>query len=662
MSFIRPEDRRARLRRTSETTASSSSLTDNEIAQIDAINNTSSYCRTLFFSYLALGATLFILVSGTTHEDLLRETPVKMPLFDIGVPLLTFYVVAPFLFALFHFNLLNKLSQLRMQIEDMGDIERGLIRERLFPFDYTLLIGGFGKNQRENIVLWAIVGPALYFLPVALIIYTQYKFLAYHSTPITTWHSFLVLLSVASLALFHAGSESPAQLTVAALRRYAIALTIWASSGFFLTPPDSWIDKSITKNLWEDVEAVGMYRNLELPGRTFWASDPPPEIIAAYIEKYGPDDPKVEEARVRYGHPMDLRGRDLRYAVLFSASLIGAHMEGAQLQRANISSAQLQGASLRNARLQGARLFNTRLQSADLGHAELQRVRMDNALLQGADLSRAQLNEALLSQAQLQGADLIFADLRGASLRFAELQAARLRKTQLQGADLSYANLESADLEEAALQGATLLWARLQGADLEGAGLQGADLRFTQLQSASFINTFINLADFTEAEAWKPSNAEREAFWTRLRKLAEDLPDGYGRRMQREIDKASERPLVPDFGPSESLHLRVAGSLAGTGPAFAGWSGDNKGNYRYMLHQFLGNLSCESSAAVSNGIARSRADNSPDGVMLARALVEHQCTDGQALSERLSIEAKIWLARIIARDDKRLAAEAAEKD
>src|ERR1051326_6722244 len=80
---------------------------------IASINEAAGYCRTLWATFIGYEATIFILVSSTTQDDLLRETPIKLPLFNVesGIPLLLFFVISPLLLVLFHLNLLLKLDR-----------------------------------------------------------------------------------------------------------------------------------------------------------------------------------------------------------------------------------------------------------------------------------------------------------------------------------------------------------------------------------------------------------------------------------------------------------------------------------------------------------------------------------------------------------------------
>jgi acid phosphatase type 7 len=153
---------------------------------------------------------------------------------------------------------------------------------------------------------------------------------------------------------------------------------------------------------------------------------------------------------------INLRGRDLNYAILWGADPKKADLKGARLNRANVVGADLRGTDL----------SETQLQGADIRRAQLQGAILAKAQLQGAILAEAQLQGAIFEEAQLQGAIFEGAQLQGANLGVGELDF-----TKLQGADFYQANLQGADLSGAELQGADLRWANLQGADLSGAGI-----------------------------------------------------------------------------------------------------------------------------------------------------------------------------------------------
>ncbi|MGI9413758.1 MAG: pentapeptide repeat-containing protein [Hyphomicrobiales bacterium] len=143
---------------------------------------------------------------------------------------------------------------------------------------------------------------------------------------------------------------------------------------------------------------------------------------------------------------LQIRGRDLRFAVL----------DRSDLRRANLFGSDLRGASAIATRLDHARFQKAKLQGANLREAKLQGANLREGKLQGANLGLAKLQGADLTGAKLQGADLLGAKLQGATLRRAELQGADLLGAKLQGADIAWAQMQGADLLGAKLQGATL--------------------------------------------------------------------------------------------------------------------------------------------------------------------------------------------------------------
>jgi hypothetical protein len=61
---------------------------------LEAVNNAASTVRTLFF-YLLLGTYIGIIIGSTTHEQLLRVSPVTLPLLNVQLPITAFYKYTP---------------------------------------------------------------------------------------------------------------------------------------------------------------------------------------------------------------------------------------------------------------------------------------------------------------------------------------------------------------------------------------------------------------------------------------------------------------------------------------------------------------------------------------------------------------------------------------
>lgn len=103
---------------------------------------------------------------------------------------------------------------------------------------------------------------------------------------------------------------------------------------------------------------------------------------------------------------LDLKGVDLRHALLRDADLTGSNLKRAKLEDADLAGAVLIGANLQEADLT----------DATLDHADLSKANLRSAKLTGALLMDAVATEAIFSSADLRKAVLKGADLTGAYL------------------------------------------------------------------------------------------------------------------------------------------------------------------------------------------------------------------------------------------------------
>jgi uncharacterized protein YjbI with pentapeptide repeats len=120
------------------------------------------------------------------------------------------------------------------------------------------------------------------------------------------------------------------------------------------------------------------------------------------------------------------------------------------------------------------------LRAADIRFADATR-----AFVVGADITRANLQGIYFYSAVLRHADLTWADLREAFIYEADLRHAILRNADLRAADLSRSNLAGANLQNARLEGTNFEDAILTKTDLSSADLSAAKgLTLRQLEAA----------------------------------------------------------------------------------------------------------------------------------------------------------------------------------
>src|ERR1700730_18443078 len=74
-------------------------------AQQASVNHASSRAGALWISFLTFAAYLTVTAGSVTHEMMLRDAPIKLPVLNVELPIFAFFVIVPFFFVLFHFYL-----------------------------------------------------------------------------------------------------------------------------------------------------------------------------------------------------------------------------------------------------------------------------------------------------------------------------------------------------------------------------------------------------------------------------------------------------------------------------------------------------------------------------------------------------------------------------
>jgi hypothetical protein len=152
---------------------------------------------------------LAIATGTTTHRMLFLESPLNLPVLNIPLPLLAFYILTPVIFVVFHFYMLLNLVLLARTAKSFEDAlaralpEDGEPRENFrMRIENTLfvqlLVGG--RLEREGINAKLLNWMALITLalaPVALLLFLEIMFLPYHSEWRTWLHRGLLALDLA---------------------------------------------------------------------------------------------------------------------------------------------------------------------------------------------------------------------------------------------------------------------------------------------------------------------------------------------------------------------------------------------------------------------------------------------------------------------------------
>jgi uncharacterized protein YjbI with pentapeptide repeats len=512
----------------------------------NALNEAAGKASVLWTTFITFQLYLAIAFGSVTHRDLFLETSIKLPLLNVDLSLIGFFVVAPLLLVIFHFYLFLQLLGLASKAKDYNTLlvdaapaasDRRYLRQRLDVFPILQFLAG-PSDQRTGFrgySLRLMAWITLVATPVLILLQAQVTFLPYHREWIVWLQRVAVLIDLALIWYFWIHLRSDDEPINGVLRKAwmylggAGTLCVVIFSTYLATFPGEWIKthlpepSSLQALLFEgDVDKVsGRLRSI-FSNR-----------LVLTDQSFVIDPEKLDKITVSHS----FRGRDLRLAVLRSTDLRKADFTGAQLQGASLDFARLQGAELNEAQLQGASLFGAQLQGARLAKAQLQ----------GASLEIVTLQNAVLNEAQLQGASLFFAFLQGASLEKVQLQGARLDNAHLQGASLELVTLQGALLDGAELQGARLHRASLQGASLKDASLQGAEL-LNVLVWRAFGTPNLDLANLANIDAHQKPWKDNETFGEWRDAIANSVPEGPRR------DQAIERLAVLDPGKKEREH------------------------------------------------------------------------------------------------------------
>ncbi len=618
----------------------------NPYSLLEAVNASSDTAHTGWLIFLAIMTYLVIAVAGVTHEALLLETPVQLPILQVNIQLKQFFQFAPIVLVLFHLGILSQLVLLARKAHEFDQAIRYLemsnrrthpLRLELHNFFLVQAIAGPQRSLVMSAFLNLISWLTIVILPVVLLLYMQVAFLPYHDVTTTWINRIFLTIDIAGLFLIGVFLLRAETSFLQAFLRTTIThpLSVFATtlvlavvaylSYFAATVPGERLD--LIGQKFTSLTSPAGARNVHQSGFAlpFLDASSDDALFGIFRRNLVVTDSDLAQDREEGSNDktLRLRGRDLRFAKLdrtnlSKADLTGAKLDGASLVGANLENASIacaepdivllsdnriaarcasaRGVDLSRARLDGAKLWGIDLTAAKLDEAQLEGAELSNALLIGASLSNAHLDKAdMTGGVKAQGANLLNASLQGADLTGAQLQLADLSSASLQGAVLNFAQLDGAVLRDANLDASSLHQTRLMGVDMQGMKMTGSDLRGAVIwltEPPAWDST--GLTDLTELAVRAPSDAERAALSASLARLT-DADDR--QRGEDLVRKLSEK----DATWTGTLDQQRWQSWVGASPVPPAL------NYTSDLTTYLTKQMCSarwSNGAVATGIAR----------------------------------------------------------
>lgn len=697
----------------------------NPYSLLEAVNTSSDRTHTSWLIFIGLMIYILIAVAGVSHQDLLLNSKISLPMVQVQVELKQFFLFAPMVLVVVHLGAIMQLVMLArktiefdkaMRLLEVSDRRGHPLRLELHNFFFVQAIAGPARSRVLSLSLHLMTWLTLVILPVLLLLFIQTSFIPYHDTIVTWVHRIMLQIDIGLLILigvflvrsetsfFRAFMHSALQNPLSFMFSTIVFAYVTFFSFFVATIPDQPLAKFADKLGLvvydkEDEQKQDPWLGFSISpfggkgiGGLFWRFDRNLVVTGADL---------VKEKDVAAGdRTIDLRGRDLRYAVLnrtdlrqadlTRARLIGAKLQGTDLRGADLREADLTGASLVRAEMQGVKMACRRasaVNSADLATNEAKRAELRReagcalassadfsfANLQGANLFGLDLNyakfrnsnltDANLQSARMQGVDFFSAQLRRVDMaNEVSLQGAIFRQAKLQGANLESAHLAGADFSNAFMQGAVLHWAFLDGAKFNSAELQGADLSGTSLYAADFGNAKLQGADLKGAALWGTKGPKAtDVYLAKMKDIAIAPPDRASLQTikdQLKVIKDDQlRALI-----SRSLQPVLVSeqrSQWADSPAKRSWDGmlgpsiadpaDAVTNYKGQVTSYLTELMCtglRSQRGRAAGVVRQAIrvwDFRGDAAMIHQRLHTGNCDNAKAVPSKLVDDLKASL-------------------
>ena len=391
-----------------------------------------------------------IAVAGVSHEDLLLEKAVHLPILGVPIPQVQFFQFAPIFLLLFHLGLISQLVLLARKTLEFDSSVRQLeptrrrthpLRLELHNFFFVQGIAGPHRSAIMSLFLHSMSWLTLAILPVVLLLFIQMSFLPYHDAVITWTHRIALLLDIGVLILIGVFLTRAETSFFQAFWRTSIShpfsllmtatvLTFVAIFSFVVgTIPGENLDIAVRKMFRLDAKQKAAHGGpAYLHGFTIpflWGSADGSLFGFFHRNLIVTDIDLVVDKDVTPGErSLSLRGRDLRFA---------------KLDRSDLHQADMTGVNLQGASLVGTDLSRVRLNCQD-----------ETELLLGEGRDKAKCASA-------RNADFTGAKLVGAQMTGIDLSGAKLENTNLEGAILKFA------FSKAAISGTPICARRTDG-------------------------------------------------------------------------------------------------------------------------------------------------------------------------------------------------------
>ena len=494
---------------------------------------------------------LYILISVLGTSDLMLLLPehmFKMPLINFDLDLISFYILAPIMLFLLHFNILFNYNMYLKKVDIHNNkFDMETIDPSVYGYAYTLANSGIG-GFLINLFLWIWI----YIIPLIVLIFIYLRFADYHDHWITLFHLLIVFgdIIIIFLSFYYNNIHLKHQQTSIRFLSYIFRILLFLvfilgelHYSFIFAPVIKKMDPRIKLVLDKkncDTNISQMYnfiftkdKNITMPANCF------PRLVvnetemakishsALYLPRSLVENDnknrkqsnieKEKQLILEYGTRSNLAHRNLRYANLYGSILTRADLSHSDLRASDLRKSHLQATKLIDAKLQHAQLIGAKLNKADLEDANLTNANLTGAVIKNAQLSKSTLNNATMNGAKLEKSDFLKANLTSANFINANLPYSIFSEANLTSAIFIKANLTSANFIKATLSNSSFYEADLTSAKFKEANLSHSMFFKANLTSAKFKDANLSHSDFSKANLasakFKDANLSHSIFY-----------------------------------------------------------------------------------------------------------------------------------------------------
>ncbi|WP_409306785.1 pentapeptide repeat-containing protein [Pectobacterium sp. B1J-3] len=400
-----------------------------------------------FLVYIFLLTYVLIIVSSTTDlQLLLEEKGIILPLLNIHVSLVGFYIIAPLLILFIHANLILHALITCKKLRSLNDTYNSLVPD--IKIKNNILDIAILSNNNFHSKTYKVLANILYIYAAPIVLsVTFFRFSDYQSTTIFILHLAILSLDLACIIIFSKSfnkkpsrvknrNEMPNSILLpfgynktlnylVHIFLFFIIIKAVVCWDVFIRDWGDSFSKNIIYHYYNDTDDDGSINDfygllpiIKIDRTTQIAKSEDSKFFGTNILMK--DSSSLHNFLTR-GMSVDLRNRSLRYAALpmqnlprvwfTNSELQGANLLFSQLQGVVLSDTQLQGANLSGSTLDGAYIFNSNLINTNLSHAKIR-----GATISDSNFSLANFNHSDISFSAFSGNLIYLTNFIGANL------------------------------------------------------------------------------------------------------------------------------------------------------------------------------------------------------------------------------------------------------